>query len=106
MKLPGVRLSAPGRYRSPVYKAVSTQVTLVINPLVTNHKSRARGYPPTVRALLPLASAASLLLSARKPGDIDCLLYMAGAQRQMRAVSRCQLTYDVEYRPYYIEKGF
>jgi len=38
----------------------------------------------------PQAAAAGLLLWARRAGNIDRLLH-AGAQQQMRAVSRCQL---------------
>jgi len=43
------------------------------------------------------AAAAGLLLWARRPGDIDRIDCCAvGAQQQMRAVSRCQLTREAE----------
>ena len=41
--------------------------------------------------------AAGLLLWARRVGDIDRLLH-GRAPQQMRAVSRCQLTQEAEYR--------
>jgi len=44
------------------------------------------------------AAAAGLLLWARRPGDIDRIdCCAAGAQQQMRAVSRCQLTREAEH---------
>jgi len=56
------------------------------------------------------ADPPGLLLWARQPGEIDRLLHgrpsaaaapQHGAQRQTRAVSRCQPTQEAEHRPVY-----
>jgi len=51
---------------------------------------------PTSRP--PHVAAAGLLLWARRAGVIDRLLHGRGAEQQLRAVSRCQLTSEAKHR--------
>ena len=55
---------------------------------------------PSIRPISrpPHVAAAGLLLWARRAGVIDRLLHGRGAEQQLRAVSRCQLTSEAEHR--------
>ena len=92
----------PCESETPLLALLALQQDLCICP-----SARLSVYPSVSPSNPPHAAAAGLLLWARLPGGIDRLLHgrrsaaaapQHGAQQQMRAVPRCQLTWEAEHR--------